>query len=96
MTKKIIVHTNLSFNNHNILHVFTDPGPCWFCLGSPQVEKHLVISVGQSVYLALAKGTVTTGHVLIVPINHVPSSLDLDPVRHIASSACIPWARSKC
>ena len=24
-------------------------GPCWFCLGSPQVEKHLVISVGLQV-----------------------------------------------
>lgn len=25
-------------------------GPCWFCLGSPQVEKHLIISVGLQVY----------------------------------------------
>jgi hypothetical protein len=23
--------------------------PCWFCLGSPQVEKHLVVSVGDLV-----------------------------------------------
>jgi len=21
-------------------------GPCWFCLASPEVEKHLVVSVG--------------------------------------------------
>ena len=24
-------------------------GPCWFCLGGEQVEKHLVISVGDHV-----------------------------------------------
>jgi hypothetical protein len=24
-------------------------GPCWFCLSSPEVEKHLVISVGEHV-----------------------------------------------
>ena len=24
-------------------------GPCWFCLGSPEVEKHLVVSVGTQV-----------------------------------------------
>lgn len=24
-------------------------GPCWFCLASPQVEKHLVISIGSHV-----------------------------------------------
>lgn len=24
-------------------------GPCWFCLGSAEVEKHLVVSVGDVV-----------------------------------------------
>jgi len=24
-------------------------GPCWFCLGGEQVEKHLVVSVGELV-----------------------------------------------
>lgn len=33
-----------------------DQSKCWFCLASPSVEKHLVITVGNSVYLALAKG----------------------------------------
>jgi len=28
-----------------------DQGPCWFCLSSPQVEKHMVISVGTEVIL---------------------------------------------
>ena len=26
-----------------------DPSSCWFCLGSPEVEKHLVVSVGSLV-----------------------------------------------
>ena len=44
---------------------------CWFCLKSPNVEKHLVISVGASMYLALAKGALTNDHVMIVPTNHI-------------------------
>eukprot|EP00794_Sanderia_malayensis_P016735 gene16735-18431_t len=52
-------------------------GPCWFCLGSPQVEKHLVISVGNLTYLALAKGGLTPDHVLICPIHHYNSTVVL-------------------
>lgn len=47
-----------------------DPDSCWFCLSSPSVEKHLVISVGTHCYLALAKGPLTPYHVLILPIAH--------------------------
>uniref|UniRef100_A0A1B6J3M2 Cwf19-like C-terminal domain-containing protein n=1 Tax=Homalodisca liturata TaxID=320908 RepID=A0A1B6J3M2_9HEMI len=47
-----------------------DQSSCWFCLSSPQVEKHLVISIGQEVYLALAKGSLVDGHVLILPVTH--------------------------
>lgn len=25
------------------------PSACWFCLASPEVEKHLVVSIGESV-----------------------------------------------
>jgi hypothetical protein len=53
-------------------------GPCWFCLGGAEVEKHLVTSIGKNVYLALAKGGLTPDHVLILPITHVPSTLQLD------------------
>ncbi|XP_078000079.1 CWF19-like protein 1 [Glandiceps talaboti] len=52
-------------------------GPCWFCLGSPEVEKHLVVSVGTQTYLALAKGGLVAEHVLILPIGHYQSSVDL-------------------
>ncbi|KAK7896813.1 hypothetical protein WMY93_022138 [Mugilogobius chulae] len=52
-------------------------GPCWFCLASPQVEKHLVISIGTHCYLALAKGALTSRHLLILPIGHYQSVVDL-------------------
>lgn len=50
-------------------------GPCWFCLGSPEVEKHLVVSVGSETYLALAKGGLVDDHILILPIGHYQSSV---------------------
>ncbi|XP_069960745.1 CWF19-like protein 1 isoform X2 [Cherax quadricarinatus] len=53
-------------------------GPCWFCLASPEVEKHLVVSVGDHVYLALAKGGLVSHHLLILPITHFQSTADLD------------------
>lgn len=34
----------------NVCSVAAQPtGPCWFCLASPQVEKHLVFSIGTHV-----------------------------------------------
>ncbi|XP_064476195.1 CWF19-like protein 1 [Ornithodoros turicata] len=53
-------------------------GPCWFCLASPEVEKHLVISIGDSFYVALAKGALTHDHVLILPIGHHQSTVEMD------------------
>ena len=47
---------------------------CWFCLSSPKVEKHLVVSIGDEVYLALAKGPLVPEHVLILPITHYGSA----------------------
>lgn len=55
-------------------------GPCWFCLGSPEVERHLVVSVGKKgkAYLAMPKGLLTDGHILILPVQHAASSIGLD------------------
>ncbi|XP_068134376.1 CWF19-like protein 1 isoform X2 [Hyperolius riggenbachi] len=52
-------------------------GPCWFCLASPEVEKHLVVSIGEHCYVALAKGGLTSDHVLILPIGHYQAIVDL-------------------
>ncbi|CAL5199246.1 unnamed protein product [Lathyrus oleraceus] len=50
---------------------------CWFCLSSPNVESHLIISIGENYYLALAKGPLVEDHVLIVPVEHMPNTLSL-------------------
>lgn len=47
-----------------------DQAKCWFCLSSPKVSKHLVISVGNEAYLALAKGGLVDDHFLVLPISH--------------------------
>lgn len=47
-----------------------DQAKCWFCLSSPEVSKHLVISVGAEIYLALARGGLVENHFLILPITH--------------------------
>ncbi|XP_023598993.1 CWF19-like protein 1 isoform X3 [Myotis lucifugus] len=52
-------------------------GPCWFCLASPEVEKHLVVNIGTHCYLALAKGGLSDDHVLILPIGHYQSVVEL-------------------
>lgn len=50
-------------------------GPCWFCLGSPEVEKQLVVSVGSQSYMTIAKGGLTSDHILILPIGHHQSTV---------------------
>ncbi|XP_035217369.1 CWF19-like protein 1 [Stegodyphus dumicola] len=54
-----------------------NPSGCWFCLQNDVADKHLVINVGENVYLALAKGCLVTDHVIIVPISHIPSLVSL-------------------
>ena len=40
----IRIHLNIFY-----FSLLNDKGPCWFCLSSPEVEKHLVVSVGEHV-----------------------------------------------
>ena len=54
-------------------------GECWFCLGSSKVESHMIISIGDHTYVALAKGSLINDHVLIVPINHLQNSQKFTP-----------------
>jgi len=44
---------------------------CWFCLSNPNVERHLVVSVGTFSYMALAKGGINGQHCIILPVEHV-------------------------
>ena len=50
---------------------------CWFCLSSPSVESHLIISVTEHLYCALAKGPLVDDHVLLIPVEHSPNTLSL-------------------
>ncbi|XP_022147642.1 zinc finger CCCH domain-containing protein 64 isoform X2 [Momordica charantia] len=52
---------------------------CWFCLSSPNIESHLIVSIGESFYCALAKGPLVSDHILIVPVEHFPNTLSLAP-----------------
>lgn len=51
-----------------------DVEKCWFCLASPNVEKHLIISIGENFYLALAKGPLNDTHILILSVTHIQSA----------------------
>ena len=46
-------------------------------LSGAEVEKHLIVSIGDHSYLALPKGGLTPDHVLVLPIAHHPSLLEL-------------------
>lgn len=50
---------------------------CWFCLATPSVERHLIVSIGEEAYLAIPKGAINEDHILIVPIAHKASSVQL-------------------
>ncbi|KAK2645375.1 hypothetical protein Ddye_020570 [Dipteronia dyeriana] len=50
---------------------------CWFCLSSPSVESHLIVSIGENYYCALPKGPLVQDHVLIVPVEHSPNTISL-------------------
>ncbi|KAF6842639.1 cwfJ domain-containing protein [Colletotrichum musicola] len=63
------------------------PGPdrCFFCLSNPNLDTHMVATVGDDSYLATAKGPLATsetfkeqglgfpGHVIITPHAHTPT-----------------------
>ncbi|TGZ42730.1 hypothetical protein CRM22_011216 [Opisthorchis felineus] len=43
---------------------------CWFCLGNPQIKKHLIVSVNTQAYLALPRGPLVSDHILILTVGH--------------------------
>lgn len=52
---------------------------CWFCLASPQLKTHLIMSVAQHSYLALPRGSMHPLHCLITPIDCIPNKIHLSP-----------------
>lgn len=65
-------------------HIKVDQNnPCWFCLSSPNVEKHLIFAIGEYCYLTLAKGGLTDDHLLVIPIEHYQATIDRDNSREL-------------
>ena len=70
-------NTNYEEGNKKSRPPIRPTGPCWFCLSGAEVEKHLIISIGNYSYIALPKGGLTPHHLLILPITHHSSTLEL-------------------
>ena len=41
------------------------------------MESHLILSLGETYYCALAKGPLVQDHVLLIPIEHHPNTLTM-------------------
>jgi len=52
---------------------------CWFCLSNSDADLHLVASIREHAYIALDKGPIVPDHVLLIPIDHQPSTADITP-----------------
>lgn len=66
--------------NHKMRRVkVQEDKDCWFCWNNPKIEKDLIVSSQHTdnFYLALAKGPVCDDHFLILPRQHIASSLEL-------------------
>ncbi|ETV88427.1 hypothetical protein, variant [Aphanomyces astaci] len=62
-----------SFYDHTQHARLPNRQECWFCLSTPTVEMHLIVSIGNEAYLAIPKGPIVPDHALIVPIQHTAS-----------------------
>ncbi|ETW09345.1 hypothetical protein H310_01717 [Aphanomyces invadans] len=69
--------TKHSFYDHTQHARLPNRQECWFCLSTPTVEMHLIVSIGNEAYLAIPKGPIVPDHALIVPIQHTASMLSI-------------------
>ncbi|KAG5882533.1 CWF19-like protein 2-like protein [Gonioctena quinquepunctata] len=68
---------NRAIQNHQILSKSLDN--CDKCIQSEMMMKHLMVSMGNTAYIALTSHVpLSKGHCLIIPIRHVPCSTQLD------------------
>lgn len=54
-----------------------DISNCWFCLANKNAETHLVVNIGEQIYLALSKGGLVKFHLLILPISHIAQGQEM-------------------
>lgn len=69
---------------------------CWFCMSSPKFETHLVASIGEETYLAMAKGPLVPHHVLVLPIVHKRCTLELSESEDKELAAYLDALRRFC
>jgi hypothetical protein len=62
---------------------------CWFCVASPSCESHLIVSIGEHMYLTAPKGALSPGHMLIVPVSHDSS------MANISEAGCVEIQKYK-
>ncbi|CAL1265079.1 unnamed protein product [Larinioides sclopetarius] len=68
---------NESYKARKKQNVNVSQESCWFCLTNPEVQKQLLLSIGDHSYITLAKGGLVQDHLLIIPMEHVPASINL-------------------
>ena len=69
---------------------------CWFCMSSPKFETHLVASIGEETYVAMAKGPLVPLHVLVLPIVHKRCTLELSESEDKEVAAYLGALRKRC
>jgi hypothetical protein len=67
------------------------PQQCYFCLSNPNCETHMIASLGTDVYLATAKGPLSTAQTF-APHLDFPSNILIIPLNHAPTMAAIPEA----
>ncbi|POS85761.1 hypothetical protein EPUL_002182 [Erysiphe pulchra] len=79
------------YPNQNGLKSFRlSPDECFFCLSNPNLETHLVSSVGEDAYLTIAKGPLTTSKINVQYGIDFPAHLLIIPLAHSPTLASIP------
>lgn len=69
---------------------------CWFCLVNPKVEKHMIVTATTEVYVATARGPITPGNVLVLPVKHSPCYAACPPELQEVLSSHVAAIRKMC
>ena len=85
---------NTKFPSYTAEHKLREKqlGTCRFCFENPRIAKHLIISIGKKSYLAVPiNASLTDGHCLIVPMNHVigQTFFDEDVMEEVKVRFCL-------
>ena len=65
-------------------------------MSSPKFETHLVASIGEETYVAMAKGPLGPSHVLVLPIVHKRCTLELSESEDKEVAAYLGALRKRC